>query len=82
MFDLLKIVPEVIDAPGAPQLAITGGQVEMKNVVFSYIPERIVLRNISFVVPPGKTYALVCIIKLSTNHLGLFSVFYNVSIKF
>jgi ABC-type transport system involved in Fe-S cluster assembly fused permease/ATPase subunit len=59
MFDLLNEEPEVIDAPGAPPLAITGGKVEFRNVVFSYVPERCVLRNISFVVPPGKTVALV-----------------------
>ncbi|KAG8297690.1 ATP-binding cassette sub- B member 6, mitochondrial [Homalodisca vitripennis] len=59
MFDLLQAEPEVIDAPGAPPLAVNGGQVEFRNVVFSYVPERVVLRNISFTVPPGKTVALV-----------------------
>ncbi|XP_054265691.1 ATP-binding cassette sub-family B member 6-like [Macrosteles quadrilineatus] len=59
MFDLLNEEPEVIDAPGAPPIAITGGRVEFRNVVFSYVPERCVLRNINFVVPPGKTVALV-----------------------
>lgn len=59
MFDLLHCEPEVIDAPGAPPLTVSGGHVEFRNVVFSYVPERLVLRNINFVVPPGKTVALV-----------------------
>lgn len=59
MFDLLNADQEVIDAPGAQPLAITVGQVEFRNVVFSYVPERVVLRNINFIVPAGKTVALV-----------------------
>lgn len=59
MFDLLKEEPEVIDAPGAPPLSVTGGKIEFRNVTFGYIPERIVLRNVSLQVSPGKTLALV-----------------------
>lgn len=59
MFDLLNVEPEVIDPPAAPPLMVSGGHVEFRNVVFSYVPERLVLRNINFVVPPGKTVALV-----------------------
>lgn len=59
MFDLLKEEPEVIDAPGAPPLSVTGGKIEFRNVIFGYTPDRIVLRNISLQVSPGKTLALV-----------------------
>lgn len=59
MFDLLKEEPEVIDAPGAPPLSVTGGRIEFRNVTFGYTPERIILHNINFQVPPGKTLALV-----------------------
>nr|CAD7263898.1 unnamed protein product [Timema shepardi] len=59
MFDLLKEEEEVVDVPGAGQLVLKKGNIEVHNVSFSYIPERIVLRNISFNVPPGKTVALV-----------------------
>jgi ABC-type transport system involved in Fe-S cluster assembly fused permease/ATPase subunit len=59
MFDLLAEVPEVIDLPDAPPLRITQGHVEFKNVVFSYTPDRVILKNISFNVMPGKTVALV-----------------------
>lgn len=59
MFDLLREDQEIIDAPGAGPLVIKRGGVEFSNVSFSYTPERPVLRNISFVAPPGKTIALV-----------------------
>jgi len=59
MFDLMNIVPDVKDVPDAKDLVLINGQVEFRNVTFSYQPERIVLQNISFVVPPGKTLALV-----------------------
>lgn len=59
MFDLLGEQPEVNDPPGALPIAVTKGQVEFRNVSFSYISEKPVLRNISFMVQPGKTVALV-----------------------
>ncbi|CAB3368075.1 Hypothetical predicted protein [Cloeon dipterum] len=59
MFDLLNEEQEVIDAPGAPGLDVKRGALEFNNVNFSYVPERVVLRNVSFSAPPGKTVALV-----------------------
>ncbi|KZC11789.1 ATP-binding cassette sub-family B member 6, mitochondrial [Dufourea novaeangliae] len=59
MFDLLREEQEVIDAPGAGPLVIKRGQVEFSNVTFSYAPEKVILKNVSFVVPGGKTVALV-----------------------
>lgn len=59
MFDLMTIKPEVCDIPDAKELVLKNGQVEFSNVTFSYQPERLVLKNVSFVVPPGKTLALV-----------------------
>ncbi|XP_043258660.1 ATP-binding cassette sub-family B member 6 [Colletes gigas] len=59
MFDLLREKQEVIDAPGAGPLIVKRGQVEFSNVSFSYTPEKIILKNISFVAPAGKTVALV-----------------------
>uniref|UniRef100_A0A0A9YUP4 ATP-binding cassette sub-family B member 6 n=1 Tax=Lygus hesperus TaxID=30085 RepID=A0A0A9YUP4_LYGHE len=59
MFDLLSEEPEVFDSPDARDLMIKEGVVEFKNVSFSYNPDRVVLRNISFTVPAGKTVALV-----------------------
>lgn len=60
MFDLLKEEQEVIDAPGAGELAvIRGGSIDFSDVTFGYTPERFVLRNVSFSVPAGKTVAIV-----------------------
>lgn len=59
MYDLLREEEEIIDAPGAGPLRITGGGVEFSNVSFGYTPERFVLKNISFKIEPGKTVALV-----------------------
>ncbi|KAF4533336.1 hypothetical protein B566_EDAN002733 [Ephemera danica] len=59
MFDLLNEEQEVIDAPGATELVVKRGAIEFNNVVFSYVPERVVLKNITFSVPPGRTIALV-----------------------
>lgn len=59
MFELLNEDQEVIYAPGALEMDVKRGALEFNNVSFSYVPERIVLRNVSFSVPPGKTVALV-----------------------
>ena len=59
MFDLMREEQEVIDAPGAGSLSVKRGIVEFQNVYFGYIPDRLVLKNITFTVPAGKTMALV-----------------------
>ncbi|XP_067130723.1 ATP-binding cassette sub-family B member 6 [Centruroides vittatus] len=59
MFELFEVVPEVEDDKNAVSLQVTKGQIEFRNVYFSYMPERPILHNISFLVPPGKTLALV-----------------------
>ncbi|KAK0058361.1 ATP-binding cassette sub-family B member 6 mitochondrial [Biomphalaria pfeifferi] len=59
MFDLLEQGVEVKDVPGAPELFVKGGEIEFKNVTFSYEPEKQILKDVSFKVPAGQTYALV-----------------------
>ncbi|XP_043655583.1 ATP-binding cassette sub-family B member 6 [Drosophila teissieri] len=59
MFDLLKEEEEIVDAPGCSPLLTAGGGIEFSNVTFGYSPEKIVLRNVSFTVPAGKTVAIV-----------------------
>jgi hypothetical protein len=66
MFELLNEDQEVIDAPGALEMDVKRGALEFNNVSFSYVPERIVLRNITFTVPPGKTVALVGLFAFSS----------------
>jgi ATP-binding cassette, subfamily B, heavy metal transporter len=59
MFRLLNQPREVKDKPNAPPLVVTRGEIRFDNVVFSYEPARTVLKGISFVVPAGKTVAVV-----------------------
>lgn len=59
MFDLMKEDEEVIDAPGAAVLTAVRGGIDFSNVTFGYSPEKIVLRNVTFNVSPGKTIAIV-----------------------
>lgn len=59
MFNLLNRNPEIEDKPGAPALNVSAGEVRFEDVHFAYIPERQILKGISFTVPPGKTIAIV-----------------------
>lgn len=59
MFALIGRDPEIQDHPGAPPLSVTAGEVRFDDVHFAYIPERPILKGISFTVPPGKTIAIV-----------------------
>ena len=47
------------DAPQAPELEVTNGRIEFRDVVFGYRPGEPVLHAISFVAEAGKTTALV-----------------------
>src|SRR5258708_24368395 len=47
------------DAPEAPQLEVTNGRIEFRDVVFGYRPGEPVLHAVSFVAEAGKTTALV-----------------------
>jgi ABC-type transport system involved in Fe-S cluster assembly fused permease/ATPase subunit len=59
MFELMDVAPEIVDRPGAPVLAVTGGEVKFENVSFGYDPRRKILDDVSFTVAPGKMVALV-----------------------
>ncbi len=59
LFDLLQEQAEVIDAPDAVHLAVSGGNVSLEAVDFAYDPERQILRNVSIEVEAGKTVAIV-----------------------
>ena len=59
MFDLLEVQAEVVDCPGASELAIEKGAIVFKDVHFAYDPARPILKGISFEVPAGKTVAVV-----------------------
>jgi ATP-binding cassette, subfamily B, heavy metal transporter len=59
MFALLNKPQEVADKPDAKPLAVVAGEISFNNVVFSYEPDRVILKGISFRVPAGKTVAVV-----------------------
>ena len=59
MFDILGQSAEIQDAPGAPALIVTRGDVRFENVAFQYDPNRSILRGVSFEAPAGKTVAIV-----------------------
>lgn len=59
MFKLLKSNAEVTDKPGAPALALKGGEVAFDHVSFGYDPRRPILKDVSFTVKAGDTVAIV-----------------------
>lgn len=59
MFDLLDEKQEVVDKDNAQTLMLPQGRIEFKDVSFHYSPERPILKNITFIVEPGKTVAIV-----------------------
>jgi ABC-type transport system involved in Fe-S cluster assembly fused permease/ATPase subunit len=59
MWDLLDTPAEVVDAPGAPLLAVSRGEVRFENVRFGYEPEREILKGIDLVIPHGTSLAVV-----------------------
>ena len=59
MFALVDTPAEIVDAPGAPDLAVGQGVVRFENVSFAYDPERTILKGVSFDIPAGGTLAVV-----------------------
>ena len=59
MFGLLDQPPDVTDAPDAKELQIKGGEVELRDVVFGYDPERVILKGVSITAKLGETVAIV-----------------------
>ncbi len=59
MLDLMEEPQEVKDLPNALPLVATRGKIEFRNVNFHYVPERQILKDVSFVANPGETVALV-----------------------
>lgn len=59
MFSLLEVKEEVHDQPQAPSLIFRKGEIIFDNVTFSYTPDRLILRNLSFQVLPQQTVAIV-----------------------
>ncbi|MDY0206190.1 MAG: ABC transporter ATP-binding protein/permease [Pseudomonas sp.] len=59
LFGLLGDKPAIEDAPDAQALALSSGQVEFRDVHFSYNADRPILKGVSFSIPAGHTVAVV-----------------------
>lgn len=59
MFDLLEQPAEVVDAPDAKPLNVTGGRIELDDVHFGYDLARPILKGVSVVAKPGQQVAIV-----------------------
>jgi ATP-binding cassette subfamily B protein len=59
LYNFLDQPDEEREAPDEPELAVSAGRIEFRDVSFRYRPDEPVLRQISFVAEPGRTTALV-----------------------
>lgn len=61
MFRLQRCVPKIHDPPNASEYHYQGGCIEFRNVHFAYPShkDREILQGINFVIPAGKTIAIV-----------------------
>ena len=59
MFNLLHAHQEVSDSPNARDLPAGPLQINFDSVTFAYEPDRQILNNLNFAIPPGKTVAVV-----------------------
>ena len=59
VFETLDAEDEPADAVDAPELVPGPGEIEFRDVQFSYVPEKELIRDLSFAVHPGQTVAIV-----------------------
>lgn len=59
IFEILDTKPEVIESPNPVALENIKGDIELKNVSFSYEPNKPILQNISFSVKNGEMLGIV-----------------------
>ncbi len=58
MFALVDEMPDIVDKENAYDLDVYSGKIEFKNIKFSF-GNRVILKNLSFVVNPGHKVAIV-----------------------
>ena len=59
VFSILDLQPKMVDAPDAIELDEIKGEIEFRDVWFSYVPGEWVLKGVSFHVQPRQTVAFV-----------------------
>ncbi|MBP5304896.1 MAG: ABC transporter ATP-binding protein, partial [Lachnospiraceae bacterium] len=80
IFETMNEKVDVDDALGATELPPIKGEVEFKNVCFSYEEDKEILHNVSFKVEPGQSVALVGPTGSGKSTIvNLISRFYNVN---
>ena len=59
VFSIMDIAPKMVDAPDAIELDEVKGEIEFRDVWFSYLPGDWVLQGVSFHIDPHQTVAFV-----------------------
>lgn len=59
LFNLQKQNVTVKEIENAPDLVVSHGEITFENVSFGYLPDRPILKNISFTIPASKKVAIV-----------------------
>lgn len=59
VFKLMDEAPEVLDKEGAQELEEVIGEVDLKDVTFGYIPEKIIFEKLNLTAKPGSLTAIV-----------------------
>lgn len=58
-YAIMDLPKEAVERPDAKELTITRGQVEFRNVFFSYVKDRPILKDVSFAAKPGERIAIL-----------------------
>jgi len=59
LFEIMDTLPTIEDKPDATEIGELKGKIEFRNVWFAYQPDDWILKDVSFVVNPKETLALV-----------------------
>ena len=79
IFDLLDWEPDLVDARDARELPRIRGEIEMRDVSFSYVEGEDVIRNVNLRIEPGEVVAIVGPTGAGkTTLISLMSRFYDV----
>ena len=75
MLELMDEPIEVKDIPNALPLMAMKGKVDFRNVSFYYSVDRPILKDVSFTIHPGQTFAIVIIIIYNNFILEIYLLF-------
>lgn len=59
VFKLMDEAPEVLDKEGAQDLEEVEGEVDLKDITFGYIPEKVIFKKLNLTAKPGSLTAIV-----------------------